>query len=84
MEGRGEHARVQEQFDDMLLSVACKEKQIGAKQHHVGSGTMANTRMGSSALSAAAMYTCSNSSHTSSVSPIDPMSHTVVTPVQQK
>ena len=55
-----------------------------SEQHHVGNGTMAKTRMGNSPFSTAVMYTCSNASHTSLLSPIDPMSHTVVTPVPQQ
>jgi len=43
---------------------------------------MAKTLMGSAPLSAAGMYTCSKASHTSSTSPMDPMSQTVVTPAQ--
>lgn len=85
LEAMYEHARVRGWCYDMLLSAACKQKQMrGTIQYHVDSGTMAKIRKGSSPLSAAAMYTCSNASHTSSVSPIDPMSHTVVTPVRQK
>ena len=51
------------------------------RQYQVARGTMANTLMGRSPLSAAGMYTCSRDSHTSSASPTDPMSPTVVTPV---